>query len=76
MFLGLEKAANSLEQLKAAIEWQLPDEVKRFYQQVDAGAPLSSLTKTVLEWLKEHNALKDLHIKRRGENSWRDGQHR
>lgn len=72
----LRNAANSLEQLKAEIEWQLPDEVKRFYQELDAGAPLSSLTKTVLEWLEEHNALKDLHIKRKGDNSWQDGQYR
>jgi len=72
----LKKVANSLEQLKTEIEWQLPDEVKRFYQELDAGAPLSSLTKTVLEWLEEHNALKDLHIKRKGDNFWQDGQYR
>ena len=72
----LKNAANSLEELKAEIEWQLPDEVKRFYQQLDAGAPLSSLTKTVLEWLEQHNALEDLHIKRKGDNSWLDGQYR
>ena len=72
----LREVANNLEQLKAQIEWQLPDEVKRFYQQLDAGAPLTSLTKTVLGWLKEHNALKDLHIKRKGDNFWQDGQYR
>ena len=62
----LEKLARELTDIRQTIKWNPPKAVKEFFENLDSGVPLSELTTEIREWLEDNDALKDLHIMRRG----------
>jgi len=76
--LSLPRTAEDLEQLTthvaacrqafARLTFDLPDEVKRFYEAINAGtATLAEVTPNVLNWLAEHGHLERFRVRSVGQ---------
>ena len=62
-FVRVEEFARKLAEIHQRLDFNVPDDVKRFLQAVaGGGADLDLLTGTVREWLKQQNNLRRYHI--------------
>jgi hypothetical protein len=64
----IQQLSKDLGKIRNSISFDLPPKILRFYELLDRDGlyPLSRLDSDIYDWLKDHDGLKDLTIRRRG----------